>query len=172
MSSLHDKAMWAEVGYRHERAEQSMSQTRYDDKDTYPMTVITRLTHEDEASIRGIVADIEEGFNSNVPELLARHVHDDALIVNPVGAALRGPAAVEESARELLNGGPLADATAHYRLTDITLLSSDVAVAQKSAWSTPEEADVGAPPQMIALYVFIHRDGRWWVSRRQNTQVG
>lgn len=135
------------------------------------MADITGPTHEDETLLRGIVADIEQGFTDNDPELLARHVADDAVIVNPLGTVLRGPAAVEESARELLIDGPLADATAHYRLAEISLLAPEVAVAHKSAWSTRAEADDGAPPQMIALYVFIRRDGRWWISRRQHTLV-
>lgn len=135
------------------------------------MNEITKITQQDETLIRGIVADIEQGFNTNDPELLARHIADEAVIINPLGTVMRGPAAVEESARELLIGGPLAVATAHYRLTEISLLATDVAVAQKSAWSTPSEADDGALPQMISLYVFVRRDGRWWISRRQNTTV-
>lgn len=104
------------------------------------MTVITKLGQEDEVSIRGIVADIEEGFNSNNPELLA--------------------------------GGPLAEATAHYRLTEISRLAPDAVAAQKIAWSSPQEVNNGAAPQMIALYVFVRRHDRWWISRRQNTELG
>lgn len=152
-------------------AEQSIRKTQHDDKDTCPMNEITKITQEDETLIRGIVADIEQGFNTNHPELLARHIADEAVIINPLGRVMRGPAAVEESARELLIGGPLATATAHYRLTEISLVATDVAVAQKSAWSTPNEADGGAAPQMISLYVFVRRDDRWWISRRQNTTV-
>lgn len=153
----------------HDSAKQGVSQ--HDDKDTYPMTVTTKVTQQDEVSIRGIVADIEQGFNSNDPELLARHIAEDAMIINPLGTVMRGPAAVEQSARETLIGGPLTEARAHYRLTEISLLAPGVAVAQKNAWDTPAEADDGAPPQMIALYVFIHRYDRWWISRRQNTKV-
>lgn len=83
-------------------------------------------------------------FNDNDAELLARHIDDDAVIVGPAGTVTRGPLAVEEVARELLIGGPLAGLTAHYRLTEISLLAPDVAVAPKSAWSIPTEADDGA----------------------------
>ncbi|HEX7352079.1 hypothetical protein, partial [Brachybacterium sp.] len=67
--------------------------------------------------------------------------------------------------------GPLRTATAHYRLSDVALVAPDVAVAHKSAWSTVEEADGGAPPAMNAHYVFVRREGRWWILRRQNTLV-
>lgn len=157
---------------RGQRVEQSIGQTHPHDKETSPLTVITTVAQEDQTLIRGIVADIERGFNDNAPELLSRHIDDDAVIVSPAGKVLRGPAAVEESARELLIGGPLVGVTADYRLVEISLLAPDVAVAHQCAWNTPTQADDGAPPQMIALYVFIHRDGRWWISRRQNTPVG
>lgn len=64
--------------------------------------------------------------------------HEDEALLR--GTVLRGPRAVEESA--------------------------------KSAWRSPQEVDDGAPPQMIALYVFVRRHGRWWISRRQNTELG
>lgn len=162
---------WMHSRRGHQRTAQNLRQTHHHDKDAYPMTVNTTAAQEDGALIRGIVADIEQGFNDNDPELLARHIADDGLVINPLGTVMQGPLAVEESARELLIGGSLAGATAHYRLTEISLLAPDVAVAHKSAWATAADADDGAPPQMIALYVFIHRDGRWWISRRQNTEV-
>ncbi len=125
----------------------------------------------DEAAIRGIVADIEAGFNGNDPDLLVRHIAPDALVVNALGGVLHGREEIDKATRAGLARGPLHDATAHYRLTDITLLSPDIAVAHKNAWSTPEAADSGASPEMNALYVLARRDGRWWIVRRQNTLV-
>lgn len=132
----------------------------------------SELSSKDDSAIRRIVADIEDAFNDNDPDALVRHIATDAIIVNPLGTVMRGPAEVEASVRPLLVGGALRDATAHYRLTDITSLAPDVVVARKSAWSNPQQADDGAPPQMNALYVFVKRAGTWWVLRRQNTTVG
>lgn len=125
----------------------------------------------DVSAIQQIVADMEQGFNHNSPDLLTRHLATDALTVNAVGAVLRGRFEIDATVQAALASGPLREATAHYRLTDITLLAPDVAVAHKSAWSTPSEADAGEPPEMNALYVLVRRDGRWWVVRRQNTLI-
>lgn len=125
----------------------------------------------DEAAIRRIVSDIEQGFNDNDPEPLVRHLAPDALLVNPLGTVMRGPEQVEASVRSLLVDGPLRDSTAHYRLSDIALLVPDVVVAHKSAWATPQAAENGEPPEMNALYVFAKREGAWWIVRCQNTTV-
>jgi len=109
--------------------------------------------------------------NTNDAELLLRHVARDAVIVNAIGAVLRGRDAVESATREGLSRGPLQAATAHYRLSDIALVAPDVIVAHKSAWSTVEDARRGAPPEMNAHYTFVRREGRWWILRRQNTLV-
>lgn len=127
---------------------------------------------EDAASIYRIVADIEQGFNDNDPKKLVRHIAPDALIVNPLGTVMRGPDEVESSVRPLVEGGPLKDVTAYYRLTDITQVGPDVVVAHKSAWSSRKAADHGDRPEMTSLYVFAKRDGTWWIIRRQNTTVG
>lgn len=126
---------------------------------------------EDSAALRRVVADVERGFNENDADLLVRHVAPDAVIVNARGAVLRGRAAVEAATRTGLAQGPLHTATAHYRLSDVALVGPDVAVAHKSAWSTVEDADSGAPPEMNAHYTFVRREGRWWILRRQNTLV-
>ncbi|ATG54997.1 DUF4440 domain-containing protein [Brachybacterium ginsengisoli] len=122
-------------------------------------------------ALRRVVGDVERGFTENDAGLLVRHVAPDAVIVNALGAVLRGRAAVEAATRAGLSRGPLSTATAHYRLSDIALVAPDVAVAHKSAWSTVEDADRGAPPEMNAHYVFVRREGRWWILRRQNTLV-
>lgn len=126
---------------------------------------------EDSAALRRVVADVERGFNENDPDLLVRHIAPDAVIVNARGAVLRGRAAVEAATRTGLAQGPLRTATAHYRLSDVALVGPDVAVAHKSAWSSVEDADDGAPPEMNAHYTFVRREGRWWILRRQNTLV-
>lgn len=175
--NLHtDDTIRAETEYRREQLSRSWPKKRSRRKKREEKKLLKQptpdLTSKDDSAIRRIVADIEHGFNNNDPELLARHIDDDALVVNRLGTVMRGRAAIEESGREVLVGGPLADATAHYRLTEMSLLAPNVAVAQKSAWKSRANADEGDPPQTIALYVFIHRDGRWWVNRRQNTEVG
>lgn len=129
------------------------------------------ITPQDSAAITAIVANVEKGFNENDPDLLTRDIASDARIVNAVGVELIGLDQIEASARHGLTQTSLSDATAHYRVHGVELLAPDIAVAQKRAWSTPEAAERGDSPEMVALYVFARRDGRWWVIRRQNTLV-
>jgi uncharacterized protein (TIGR02246 family) len=54
----------------------------------------------------------------------------------------------------------------------VKFLRPDVAVAHKRATATTQDGeplDVGHA--MIALYVLVREDGRWWVAARQNTLV-
>ena len=118
------------------------------------------LSEADLAAITRVVRDVEDGFNRNDPDLLTAHVAEDAVVVDVRGRVLRGRAAVHEAGRVGL-AGPLREATAHYRVSDVAAVAPGVAVAHKDAWSTPEAADSGAAPEMRALYVLAQRDGRW-----------
>jgi uncharacterized protein (TIGR02246 family) len=140
------------------------------DTSAAPRLTDATLPEADLAAITQVVKDVEDGFNANDPDLLTAHVAEDAVVVNARGAVLRGRAAVDEANRVGL-AGPLREATAHYRVSDVAAVAPGVVVATKSAWSTPEAADAGAAPEMLALYVLVQRDGRWWIVRRQNTLV-
>ncbi|PZU03792.1 MAG: DUF4440 domain-containing protein [Gordonia sp. (in: high G+C Gram-positive bacteria)] len=122
-------------------------------------------------AIRRIITDVQEGFNNNDPVQMNSHLAEDAVVVNARGAVLEGRRAIEESTKDGLTSGFLRDATAHYELVDVTLLAQDVIVARKNAWSTSADARDGRPPEMNALYVFVRREGRWAIWRRQNTLV-
>lgn len=122
-------------------------------------------------AIRRIIIDVQEGFNNNDPVQMNSHLVDDAVVVNARGAVLEGRRAIEESTKDGLASGFLRDATAYYELVDVTLLAQDVIGARKNAWSTSEDARDGRPPEMNALYVFVRREGRWAIWRRQNTLV-
>ena len=122
-------------------------------------------------AIRRIITDVQEGFNNNDPVQMNLHLAEDAVVVNARGAVLAGRRAIEESTKDGLTSGFLRDATAYYELDDVTLLAQDVIVARKNAWSTSADARDGRPPEMNALYVFVRREGRWVIWRRQNTLV-
>ena len=129
------------------------------------------VSDEDAAALRGIVANVERGFNENDAELLLQDVAPDARIVSAIGTELVGREQIEESTRLGLTQAYLRDSSAHYRLHGITMLAPDVAVAHKRAWSTEDAAERGDAPEMTALYVLARREGRWWIIRRQNTLV-
>jgi len=130
-----------------------------------------RLTTEDDSALRDVVGRVELGFNTNDADLMLADVADDAQIVNAVGTVLRGRDEIVAVTRAGLASAALSTATAHYRVSDLELIAPDVAVLHKDAWSSEADAEAGKPAEMNALYVFVRRDGRWWILRRQNTLV-
>ena len=125
----------------------------------------------DVEAIRGIVRDIQDGFNNNDAALMNAHMADDAVVVNARGAVLNGRRAIEKATEDSLADGYLRDSTAYYELTDVMALATDVITARKNAWSTRENSQDGIPPEMNALYIFVRRANRWVVWRRQNTLI-
>lgn len=130
-----------------------------------------QLSAEDESALRDVVGRVELGFNTNDADLLLADVADDAQFVNAVGTVLRGREEIVAATKARLASSTLSTATAHYRVSDLELIAPDVAVLHKDAWSSETDAEAGKPAEMNALYVFVRRDGRWWILRRQNTLV-
>jgi uncharacterized protein (TIGR02246 family) len=125
----------------------------------------------DIAAIERVIADIEAGFNRNDPERSVAHFAHNASAVSVGGVQVSGREALLEANRAGL-AGPLRDQHARYELADVTFLRPDVAVAHKRAWATtPDGEPIDVGHAMIALYVFVREDGRWWVAARQNTLV-
>ncbi|TQM15284.1 SgcJ/EcaC family oxidoreductase [Pseudonocardia kunmingensis] len=139
---------------------------------TFPHIEDTSTDHAaDIVAIRGVIADIEKGFNDNDAELLVEHFAAGATAVTATGAQVDGRQALLEVSRAGL-AGPLRDERARYELADVRFVRPDVAVAHKHAWAvdgTGEPIDVGHA--MSALYVLVREDARWWVVARQNTLV-
>jgi uncharacterized protein (TIGR02246 family) len=137
-----------------------------------PSVVDTSVDHTgDIEAITALVKDVERGFNTNDAELIVRPFLQNGSAVDVMGRQLDGLAALHEASSAGLDG-PLRDQYASYELTDLTFLRPDVAIGHKRAWATTAEGerlDVGHA--MVALYVFVAVDGRWWVAARQNTLV-
>lgn len=126
---------------------------------------------DDEAAIRAIVADVEAGFNAKDVDRSVTHFAADALVVNAVGAVVRGHHDIE-AAHAAGYTGFLAEQYAAYEVTDITFVRPDVAIALKQARATTA---IGEPLDldhaMRAIYVLVKRDARWWIASRGNTLV-
>lgn len=121
--------------------------------------------------IRALVAEIEQGFNTNDAERSVAQFTDDAVAVGVNGAHNAGRDELLAAHRAGF-AGFLRDQYARYELGDVRFLRDDVAIAHKRAWATDaggNDLDVGHA--MIALYVFVKDDGRWQVAARQNTLV-
>jgi uncharacterized protein (TIGR02246 family) len=76
------------------------------------------------------------------------------------------------AASRSLFAGPLRDQGARYELVDVLFVRPDVALARKNATAVgPDGEPLSVGHAMIALYVLVREDGRWWVVGRQNTLV-
>ena len=137
-----------------------------------PTITDTATDHADDiVAITALIADVQAGFNDNDAERLVAGLAENATTVSVNGALSTGRSAVLETGRALL-AGPLRDQRARYELRDVVFLRPDVAIAHKYAWALDADGrptDVGHA--MVALYVFVKQNDRWWVASRQNTLV-
>ncbi|WP_460696766.1 SgcJ/EcaC family oxidoreductase [Nocardia thraciensis] len=132
----------------------------------------TATDHTDDAvAIRQLVADVEAGYNTNDAELMISGFTGNATVVNAVGMLLTGRDDLLTSSRAGL-AGFLKDEYVRYDVTGITFLRPDVAIAHKVARATTADGElIDTDPAMIALYVLVEQDGRWWAEARQNTPI-
>ncbi|WP_093277165.1 SgcJ/EcaC family oxidoreductase [Saccharopolyspora shandongensis] len=135
-----------------------------------PVIEDTTTDHErDVAAIEQMIADVETAFNTNDPDLLTAHFAQNASVVNAAGILMSGRDALLEANRKGL-AGFLRDEHARYEVGDIVFLRPDIAIAHKNAWATKADGElIDVAPAMIALYVLVKEQGRWWIVARQNT---
>ncbi len=124
---------------------------------------------EDLAAIEAIIADVERAMNTNDAELGVRHFAADARGVDVRGREHSGADALL-AAHQAGFAGPLADQYAAYEIAQVDFVRPDVALVAKRATAVDANGtplDVGHA--MVALYVLVREDGRWWIAARQNT---
>ncbi|MFI5719441.1 SgcJ/EcaC family oxidoreductase [Nocardia sp. NPDC051750] len=145
-----------------------MSTTAYEP----PLVEDTTVDHTgDIAAIERLVADVETGYNNNDAELMVSGFTANAVAGNAVGTVITGRNALLEASRRGL-AGFLKDEYVRYAVTDIVFLRADVAIAHKTARATTGRGDlIDRDPAMVALYVLVRENGRWWVAARHNTPV-
>ncbi|WP_067830281.1 SgcJ/EcaC family oxidoreductase [Nocardia inohanensis] len=125
----------------------------------------------DIAAIRQLIANVETGYNTNDPELMTADFTANAAVVNAVGTLMTGYDTLLAANTAGL-AGFLKDEYVRYEITDITFLRPDVAIAHKVARATTAAGElIDRDPAMIALYVLVKQDGRWWTAARQNTLI-
>ncbi|WP_280436029.1 SgcJ/EcaC family oxidoreductase [Nocardia carnea] len=125
----------------------------------------------DVAAIRQLVTDVETGYNTNDAQLMVSGFTANAAAGNAVGTIISGYDALLDSARRGL-AGFLADEYVRYAVTDIVFLRPDIAIAHKAARAVTADGEpIDRDPAMVALYVLVRENGRWWVAARQNTLV-
>jgi len=131
----------------------------------------TTARPDDLAAIERIIRDTEIAFNTHDAELLAEHFAADATTVGVNGSVLVGRDEILATSRRLF-AGPLSDQYAVYEIDDVRFVRPDVAVVRKLARAVDGDGvaiDVGHT--MVAHYVMVRDEGRWWVVNRQNTLI-
>lgn len=143
------------------------------DTTSEPPVIDDRTTdHADDiAAIKQFVTNVQTAYNTNDPELMTDDFAANSTVVNAMGIQLTGREALLDANRHGL-AGFLRDEHVRYDVTDITFLRPDVAIAHKTAQATTADGElIDAQPSMIALYVLVKENGRWWTAARQNTLV-
>ncbi|WP_433526508.1 SgcJ/EcaC family oxidoreductase [Nocardia pseudovaccinii] len=137
-----------------------------------PVVADTAVDHTDDiAAIEQIIANVETAYNTNDAELMTADFTANAAVVNAVGALMVGKDALLEANRQGL-AGFLKDQYVRYEVADIVFLRPDIAIAHKLARATTAEGElIDIDHAMIALYVLVKENGRWWTAARQNTLV-
>ncbi|PXX57875.1 uncharacterized protein (TIGR02246 family) [Nocardia tenerifensis] len=137
-----------------------------------PVVGDTTVDHSaDIAAIEKIIGNVETAYNTNDAALMTADFTANAMVVNAVGALTTGRDALLEANRHGL-AGFLKDEYVRYEITDITFLRPDVAFAHKVAGATTADGElIDIDHAMIALYVLVKEDGRWWTAARQNTLI-
>ncbi len=123
---------------------------------------------EDRAAIARLVADVQDAFNANDPDLGVAHFAADASAVDVRGRVVDGADALLEAHRAGY-AGPLRDQFASYDLADVAFLRPDVALARVLATATDADGRaLTVGHAMVATYVLVREEGRWWIAARQN----
>ncbi|MEV6334976.1 SgcJ/EcaC family oxidoreductase [Nocardia vinacea] len=137
-----------------------------------PVVADTTVDHTDDiAAIEQIIANVETAYNTNDAELMTADFTANAAVVNAVGALVVGKDALLEANRQGL-AGFLKDQYVRYEVADIVFLRPDIAIAHKLARATTAEGElIDIDHAMIALYVLVEENGRWWTAARQNTLI-
>lgn len=139
---------------------------------TAPVIEDTSVDHAtDRAAIERIIGRVETAFNTNDAELLVSDLAQNALVGNAVGMLAEGRDVVL-AASEAGFGGFLKDQYVRYDIKSIVFPQPNMALTHKVARETTADGElVDVEPAMIALYVLVKEDGRWWVVARQNTLI-
>ncbi|MEU0500821.1 SgcJ/EcaC family oxidoreductase [Nocardia sp. NPDC005998] len=141
-------------------------------KTIQPVVEDNTVDHADDiAAIEQIIANVQTAYNTNDADLMTADFTANAAVVNAVGALMVGKDALLEANRQGL-AGFLKDQYVRYDVADIVFLRPDIAIAHKVARATTADgALIDLDHAMIALYVLVKENGRWWTAARQNTLV-
>lgn len=129
-----------------------------------------------EAAMRGLVAELQEGYDRHDADITNRHFAADLIWGSPFGATVTGYDdlhAIHLRLKERGVGGPAS----RYEIVQTLAPAPGVAVAHVrrvalgSDGNPAPEGDTSAGFSEMALYVLVRRGGTWWLAAGQNTPV-
>ncbi|MEO3796514.1 SgcJ/EcaC family oxidoreductase [Nonomuraea sp. B10E15] len=125
----------------------------------------------DREAIAQIIKNVETAYNTNDAELMVSDLASNAIMGNAVGMLAHGRDVVLEASRAGL-AGFLKDEYVRYDVLDVVFLRPDVAIAHKGARAANDKGElIDREHVMVALYVLVKENGRWWAVARHNTLV-
>jgi PPOX class F420-dependent enzyme/OxyR family protein/uncharacterized protein (TIGR02246 family) len=127
------------------------------------------------SAVEGKVAELQAGLHDQDAEIYNRHFSADVMWGSPYGATVDGYERLHAIHRRMHASGDHGDS--RYEIVRVLTPTPDVALAQvrrtaldERGESIPSVAGEARFSEM-ALYVFVHRDGDWWLAAGQNTIV-
>ncbi|AJD47302.1 hypothetical protein S7S_04400 [Isoalcanivorax pacificus W11-5] len=127
--------------------------------------------HTDTQELTQFVLEMEQAFNRKDAERVCRDITRDAVWVDPAGVVLEGWYRIFE-ARKSLFDGPLRELRARYSIEYIRFPAPDAALVHLVQEPLDEHGQpLSGARACRSLYVMVRRDGRWWLSAVQNTEL-
>jgi uncharacterized protein (TIGR02246 family) len=127
------------------------------------------ISGTDTDEIEQFVAMLESALNAHNADEYNRYFADDISWGNPNGGLLRGLEALHAVHKSFLEG-PLRNSKFNYTVERAERLGSDVAYAHVRLTRTASDGAVVESDERC-LYVFVRREGTWWLCAGHNTRV-
>lgn len=126
----------------------------------------TRTRQAEISAIEGVVAQVEEAQNNELPEMFLGLFRTDAIWTTGSGKRLYGLDEISAFTHQVLPGG-MQGMTVRFELEHLVFIRPDVAAVKlRQIYQTPDGLDVGTP-----LWVMAKEDGRWLLTACQNMGV-
>lgn len=131
-----------------------------------PTVYGSSVTEQDARDLEQLITQIETGFNEKNPAVLDGPFSDDAVVIVPDGTVLRGWHDLFQYHTARLDG-PVTGWTTRIKIQSISSPAPGLAILHlRQDTTTPQGAFANH-----GTVVTVKKDGAWWISALQNTNV-